>query len=290
MKSLSVFHDESYHKQMASFYGLLWIEQDSISEVVHRLQECRNYNDYHRKIHFNNLDNYKKIRMGFDWFNLSLDLLKNRMRFFVLYVNRISPAFDASRFREHFHEYNRYTAIALHSSFRWFYIRETPKIELLFYSDGKINRPGSDLDKRGDGIVSDNFEDYIQRRFQMDLEGKSHEIVNMNVIKLQTPKIPVNGRFTAEEELLQLTDLLLGASRQAFLPECTTGKCSQIKRDLGLKMNKVFKDLEKKPWEQVLGFHKRVKFNFFPGETGRMTDRRMSRSSACRKLDEFSNP
>jgi hypothetical protein len=162
-----------------------------------------------------------------------------------------------------------------------------PKFELSFFSDGKINRPGSDIDCRGDGIETDNFEEYLEKRFRMDLKDKSHEIVKMTVTKLQIPKEPKTGQFTDEEELLQLTDLLLGASRQAFLPECTSGNCSLIKRNLGKRMNKIFKDLENPPWQQKFGLHKRIKFSVFPSETGRMTDRRTSATQVCRKLTDY---
>lgn len=273
---------------MASFFGLLWVDRDSIPEIIDRLQRCRDHNDYHRKMHFIKLNNnYKKRKMANEWFRISINLLRNRMRFYVFFVDRISRGFDCTRFPKRFHEYNRFTAIALHTSFRWFFIRDAPKVDLSFFSDGKIDRPGTDVDKTGDGIESDNFEQYLKARFQNDLKDKSHEITNMDVVKIQVPREPENGKFSDEEELLQLTDLLIGSSRQAFIPECTYGKCTQIRRDLGRRMWKIIEDVDKPPWEQKFGLYKRFGYGIFPGETGRMTKQKARSAESCRKLTDF---
>ena len=74
------------------------------------------------------------------------------------------------------------------------------------------------------------------------------------------------GPFSSQEEILQLTDLLLGSVRTAIDPKSNR----ETKRWFGKQMAKIMEDTKLKPWKQKYRLHRRFSVNYFPNKNGRI--------------------
>lgn len=181
--------------------------------------------------------------------------MAEKVYFSCLAVDRQSPAFEHRRFKREFHAYNRFTAMGLKAGIAWHLVpQKLDKLTIRFISDAK------DRASRPDQGMVDNFDDYLPYRAQLDafyaqMEGKKYPELIME---------PVNLVDSAAEDLLQLTDVLLGATQIALL----AGSTRPTKRRLGELIVRWCEDLRKPPWEQNLGLHRKFNLWAFPDESG----------------------
>ncbi|GIW52371.1 MAG: hypothetical protein KatS3mg081_1726 [Gemmatimonadales bacterium] len=256
-----VFHDESIPNKRWLLIGLSFCRKDDIGGVRDLLRVARRTESYFGEIHFSGLPKSfdgsygAKARVARAWMQAFEGGLAGILNFSVLAVDRHSPAYEHRRFTEDFHAYNRFTAMALKAGIAWHIgPKNLDRVNIEFISDAK------DRATRPDQGMVDNFEDYLPYRAELDSflsesSGRSFPAV----------KLTVQLQDSAQDDLLQFTDLLLGASQMALV-----GASSRpVKRKLGEFVVRWFQDVQQPPWRQQYGLHRRFSLWAFPDEEGR---------------------
>jgi len=256
-----VYHDESMPDKRWLLIWLLFVpvsRKDPITDVLkwHRKQE-----NYYGEIHFSELSKSfdgkygGKARVARRWLKEYESSLSQDVFFSALAVDRHSPRFQRKRFSKDFYAYNRFTAMVLKGGIAWHLdLFEYTEVEITFVTDAK-NRAS-----RPDSGMIDNFEDYIPYRAEMDalvssIRGKRYPTVRMN---------PIVPATSSSDDILQFTDLLLGACQETL----TARSIRQTKRQLGLMISRWCQDLMKEPWKQELKLHRKFSFQMFPDHNG----------------------
>lgn len=260
-----VYHDESETKPNREWFliGLLFVPSEKVQKVEEVLKQCRDQERYYGEIHYSELPKSfsgkwgGKARLAEKWLCLYKSGLFQIANFSCLAINRNSPRFDHHRFSQDFHAYNRFTAMALKAGIAWHLTQAGyERVRLTAISDGKDRRSCPDQ-----GIV-DNFEDYVPERVELDnwlsreVHRKDYPIVTMSRIKVLSSK---------ENDLLQLTDLILGAFQCALV--CSSGRPTKLK--LATMVADWYEDSCKKPWEQHLVMHRKFSAWGFPDIAGK---------------------
>jgi len=253
-----VYHDESEPKPNKGWLliGLLFVRADHQEEVAQHLARIRREHGYNGEIHFCELpasfngEFGAKARVARDWLRVYQNGLCEKAMFCCLALNRSSPGFQRKRFAKDFHVYNRFTAIAIKSAVKWF-LKDVAQAAITLISDGKTRKSGPTYE------MVDNFENYIAYRVELD----------SLIARDSYPELIVRGVRTvssAQHDLLQLTDILLGAIQCALV-----GKAKRLtKRDLALRVLAWCKDIEKEPWKQTYKMHRKFSVWGFPDENG----------------------
>ncbi|MGY4707513.1 hypothetical protein ACVNPS_07175 [Candidatus Bipolaricaulota sp. J31] len=256
-----VFHDESIPSKRWLLIGLTFVDERDLDTVREALRQARSEENYDGEVHFNDLPKFfggeygAKVRVALRWMQLYQDRLAESVYFSCLAVDRHSPAFDHSRFRHDFHAYNRFTAMALKAGIAWHLgPKDLDRVTIRFLSDAK------DRASRPDQGMVDNFEEYLPYRAELDaflaqMEGKRYPKIVM---------ASVNLIDSAREDLLQLTDVLLGATQMALV----AGSKRPTKRKLGEFVARWCQDLRKPPWKQHFGLHRKFNLWAFPDKNG----------------------
>lgn len=203
-----VFHDESIPNKRWLLIGLSFVDAGIACHVRQVLHQAREKEGYYGEIHFCKLpgsfggDFGGKARVARRWMKVYQNGLVDMAFFSCLAVDRHSRAYDHRRFTRDFHAYNRFTAMALKAGIAW-HLRplNLDALTIHFVSDAKdrVSRPGHEM--------VDNFEAYLPYRAELDsflaqAGGRSYPQVTMRLELCDSSK----------EDLLQLTDLLLGAT------------------------------------------------------------------------------
>jgi len=264
---INVYHDESgtFGCSRWCLTGLLWSKDENERHVVSQMMQVRETHEYWDEIHYCELPSYfggeysVDARVARDWLNLYIGNLSSHLWFNVLAVDTHHPTYDAGRFTQDFHAYNRFTAITLYGGLKWHFPDES-KLNLALFSDEKNTRPGGVL---GDGITTDNFEDYVRTRLQADViqDTRAPTIKFESPIKtISIPRKRKKAEIKAEEEMLQLCDLLVGSVYSAI----TMSSQVETKTWLGRTIAQLIVDSRQKPWEQKLSLHRRFSVSYFP--------------------------
>jgi hypothetical protein len=182
--------------------------------------------------------------------------LAKYLYFSCLAVDRHSRAYEPKPYPHAWYEYNRFTAMALKAGIAWHIGPEyRDRVNIQFVSDAKQRVARPDL-----GMV-DNFEKYLPYRAELDAflsEASGRRYPGHVQLKVQL-------NDSKSDDLLQLTDLFLGAIQMALV-----GASSRpVKRTLGTFAVRWCRDIRKKPWEQALNLHRRFSFWAFPDWKGR---------------------
>ena len=272
-QQIKVYHDESgtFGCTAWCLTGLLWVSPASELILIDKLRIVRERYDYWGEIHYCELPskfsgkNNTDALVARDWLKLYINDACNYVWFNVLAVDTRHKMYDRKRFKRSFQAYNKFTSIAIHSSIKWNFAA-SKHIKLFFFSDEKTRRPGSRL---GDGKTTDNFEEYIVRQLQFDLnKNKRSPVIDLDS-PIQTIDIPAcqdKSNIKAEEEMLQLCDLLLGSVYSAI----TASSTAETKTYLGKQIAQLILDTRKEPWKQQYGLHRRLNVNYFPNNNGQM--------------------
>lgn len=259
-----VFHDESAPNKRWLLIGLVFVETRHLHNVRAVLQSIRNQEGYHGEIHFSGLPGRftgawgAKARVAREWLRSFSNSLCKYAFFSVLAVDRQSPRYEHKRFSRDFHAYNRFTAMALKAGIAWHLgPQNLDQVSLHFISDAK------DRASRPDQGWIDNFEAYLPYRAELDAlisqsQGRRYPNVTMDLAL----------RDSAKEDLLQLCDLLLGATQMALV----AGSSRPTKRELGEMIVRWYCDLQQPPWQQKLGLHRKFNLWAFPDHNGAPCD------------------
>lgn len=251
-----VFHDESEPNKRWLLIGLLLVRKEHLNEVRAVLQNCRREKNYEGELHFAKLPKSfggewgAKARVAREWLQAFQDRLHERVFFSALAVDRQSPRYDHKRFAKDFHAYNRFTAMALKAAIAWHLgPQKLDTVTVHFISDAK------DRATRPDRGWTDNFEQYLPYRAELDsFVGQSPSYPFLNV--------DLELCDSAKEDLLQLCDLLLGATQMALV----AGSSRPTKRELGKMIVRWYRDLQKPPWQQKFRLHRKFNLWGFPDD------------------------
>lgn len=259
-----VFHDESEPVPNRGWLllGLLFVPSDSQESVLQRLREPRAQEECEGEIHFCRLPRHfegpygAKARVVRRWFQMWQRELHQFARFLCLAVDRSSPAFCRDRFAQPHHVYNRFTAMALKAGIAYFYpSSELDTVEISFVSDEKERKSSPDPARR------DNFIDYIINRVEIDNSLDANEGTKQ---RPTVTRATVTVTDSSTNDLLQLTDSLLGATQAAL-----AGRCSRAtKKALASMLIRWAHDVHKPPYKQELGLHRCLSISGFPSENG----------------------
>ncbi|NLG96419.1 MAG: DUF3800 domain-containing protein [Chloroflexi bacterium] len=264
-----VFHDESEPVSNKGWLliGLLFVNQNSLSSIEAALKFYREKEKYTGEIHFCELPKYffgkfgAKARVAKRWMKAYQNGLCDFAQFTCLAVNRASPRFEHNRFKQDYHAYNRFTAMAIKAGISFLL---TPlgydDIELNIISDGK------DRKSRPEQNLGDNFEDYLIYRVELD---NSLAQQNINSPYPNVRMKPVKTINSAKSDLLQLTDILLGALQAALMGISKR----PVKLELGRIAASWYLDLQNPLWKQRYGMQRKFNLWGFPDENGKPFNR-----------------
>ncbi len=231
-----VFHDESEPNKRWLVIGLLFVKTRQLDEVRAVLRQFRMREDYEGEIHFAALPGSfdgrwgAKARVAREWLRCFQDSLHDRVFFSALAVDRHSPRYEHKHFPKDFHRYNRFTAMALKAGIAWHLGPQSlDDLTVHFISDAK------DRATRPDRAWIDNFESYLPYRAEVDAlisqwKGRPYPSVNMDLTLCDS----------ASQDLLQLCDLLLGATQMALV----AGSSRSVKQELGKTVVRWCHDLQ----------------------------------------------
>lgn len=260
-----VFHDESIPNKRWLLIGLLFVRKEHLKEVRAVLQNSRTEYDYHGEIHFSDLPKSfggqggAKAQVARQWLRSYQNSLCDRAFFSALAVDRHSPKYERKRFTKEFHAYNRFTAMALKAGIAWHLgPQQLDYLTIHFVSDKK-NRAS-----RPDQGWTDNFESYLPYRAELDVFLSQQD--NRPYPSLG---LTLEPKESTRENLLQLCDLLLGATQIALV----AGSLRTTKRELGTMVVRWCQDLLRPPWEQKFKLHRKFNLWAFPDEEGKPYDR-----------------
>ncbi|HWP36309.1 MAG TPA: hypothetical protein VNL18_02030 [Gemmatimonadales bacterium] len=253
-----VFHDESEPNKRWLLIGLLLVRKQDLDGVRAVLQNCRRNEGYDGELHFSRLPKSfggawgAKACVAREWLRAFQNGLSDRVFFSALAVDRQSPRYDHKRFTKEFHAYNRFTAMALKAAIAWHLgPQKLDAVTVHFISDAK------DRATRPDRDWTDNFESYLPYRAELDSflsESATYPLVKMDL----------ELRASAQEDLLQLCDLLLGATQMALV----AGSSRPTKRELGEIVVRWCRDLQQPPWKQQFGLYRKFNLWGFPDQNG----------------------
>jgi len=260
-----VFHDESEPTKAWLFIGLLFVRQDRVQEVLDVLRHYRRQENYTGEIHFSTLPRKfagpygAKARVARGWLQAYPGLCEHA-RFTCLAVHRASPKFDHKRFSEDFHAYNRFTAMAIKAGISWLLGPEKyDELHITVISDAKERKS-----RPTQGIV-DNFDEYLAYRVEFDAFLSQQK----NPMRPSVKVGDILLEDSAQHDLLQLTDLLLGALQNAVV----AGSQRETKRYLAETVARWCEDIQKVPRKQKLGMRRKFHVWGFPDDKGRPFNR-----------------
>lgn len=256
-----VFHDESVPSKQWLLIGLVFVARKHLSDVQAILRKAREMENYYGEIHFSalpkSLDSVytRKARVALRWMEAFQNGLAEHANFSCLAVDRRSPKYEHWRFRAHFHAYNRFTAMALKAGIAWHLGHvELDELRIRFVSDAK------DRQSRPDKGLIDNFEEYLPYRAELDAYLSQSKNRSYPSVRLE-----LELRNSAEDDLLQFCDLLLGATQMALV----AGSDQPAKRALGQMVVRWCQDLRRPLREQRYNLYHKFNIWAFPDNEGR---------------------
>lgn len=202
--SFFVYRDESELEANKGWLliGLLFVTQKALSRVEENLGYHCGQENYTGEIHFCKLPkNFggefsAKARVARRWMRAYQDGLCQDALFTCLAANHASPKFERKRFKQDYHAYNRFTAMAIKSGILYLLAPlGYDEITLTVVSDGK------DRESRPEQNLVDNFEDYLAYRVELD------NVLSQVQNKRPYPTVRMNPVQTIDSEMNNLLQL-----------------------------------------------------------------------------------
>ncbi len=256
-----VFHDESEPNKRWLLIGLVFVRTLHLEEVRAVLWYFRKSENYNGEIHFSALAKSfqgqwgAKAHVARGWMRSYQNSLSDRVFFSALAVDRHSPRYEYQRFTKDVHAYNRFTAMALKAGVAWHLGPERlDELSIHFVSDAKERASGPDR------RLIDNFEDYMPYRAELDAYVSQSGNRSYPSVRLD-----LELRDSGSEDLLQLCDLLLGATQMALV----AGSKKPTKRELGQMVVQWCEDSGRPPWQRTYRLHRTFNLWDFPSHDGK---------------------
>lgn len=268
---LTAFHDESATQGWFTT-GILWVPSEQVPLVSMSLRAHRAAVGFWRESHFVELPGSRERRaLARRWFDGFRRLTLGPAYFSAIVLDRRGDRYEGQRFPQPHFEYNRFTAMTLWSGYRKFW-RDSPDTLVGLVSDDRPRKPP------GEGVLGafegDNFAEYVPRRFEEDARkrypGPRPRIEDLRLVPSHTPRDV--GEDRPVEDLLQLCDLLTGATAQAF----SRSSSDSVKAAYGTELKIMANATLTPPWKPRPAYCSRLAISQFPDEEGRM------RSVLCR--------
>jgi len=255
--SFLVYHDESEPVPNRGWLliGLLFVAQNRARQAKTALAAHRSAEQYHGEVHFSELPSSfggeygGKARVARRWMRAYEEGLSQYVCVTILCVDRASTVFRRQDFAQDFHIYNRFTAMAIKSGIAW---------HLLPSGFDRVKDRKTSPDRQ----LVDNFQSYLPRRVESDIKSARHGSGH------GYPEVfmqPVQLIDSQSDDLLQLIDLILGASQEALV----CGASRRTKMALGQMVARWHTDTRKEPWKQRYAMHRRFSLWGFPDPNGK---------------------
>jgi hypothetical protein len=269
---IAVFHDESGdfgHGDWA-FIGLLWMRMEDVDPLAEALRAQRAAHG--GEIHFYRFPrNFggeygAAARVARSWFELWRGEWARRIWLNVLAVNRRHVRYDSARFANPQVAYVHFAALALKIGLASFF-KEHATLRLTLCSDERSGRP-----EGGTGAAAASASETFARALRMELaQALERDYTGPQVAPAEMPISCLSsqtggGHFSAEQELLQLTDLLLGAASTAIEPKSVAATKLWFARE----MASIIEDVRKPAGAQTLELRGRLLISSFPDPVGRI--------------------
>lgn len=264
---IAVFHDESgdFGHDDWVFLGLLWVRREDIAALASELRALRD--GFGGEIHFYRFPRNFGGEYGAAactarmWFERWRDDWGLRTWCNVLAVNRRHALYDGVRFGRPERAYLHFTALALRAGLAAF-LRDQPAAPLTIWSDERSGRAsGVDASPGADAFAA-------ALRQALAADAATGPAIDLDDSRVHTLSGERAGpAFTPEQELLQLTDLLLGAVGTAIEPRATAA----TKRHFARELAPIMEDVRVAPRPRSFGLHGRFLVSYFPGSDGQLT-------------------
>jgi len=276
---IGLFHDVSgsYGRDQWIVWGYLFCKRDSEELVSRILREARGAEGCWSPLHFADLPGSwggagkHKPRTAYRWINRTRMLLASDLWFHAFALDTRGSGFNGSHFPRKFHLNNRFCRMGLTSAIPWFFKGvERLSIEAFFHrqsfeggAPGDGAMPGEDCDNLGEYIIRETTKDAMNRHKSKPTIWPAVEFPGP-VRFLSIDPADEDEVHHSKCELLQLTDVMLGAIRQAI--DGTSRR--KTKRELASIVGEWAADVRRKPWEQKYRLHRRFSVSYFPGPKG----------------------
>lgn len=264
---IAVFHDESgdFGHDDWVFLGLLWVRRADVAELAAELGTLRD--GFVGEIHFYRFPrNFggefgAAARTARAWFERWRVGWGQRTWFNVLAVNRRHTLYDGVRFGRPERAYLHFTTLALRTGLAAFF-RDLPAVSLAIWSDERSGRASGVETQAGAGAFA------AALGHALAADGAGGSAIELEESHVRTLSGERSGpAFMPEQELLQLNDLLLGATGTAVAPRAT----SATKRHFARELAPIMEDVRMAPRPRSFGLHGRFLVSYFPGPDGRLT-------------------
>ena len=209
-----IYHDISgkFGNKEWCVVGTLWVPTLVKPQLVRRLYQAREKEQYWGNVHYRELpvsfDDYigAKARVAREWFDIYRKF-SGPIRFAAYAINRASPLYDPMRYSRHFQEQNFWSL----RTFLWGYSDFTSKDSIVRVTSHVESRPIAPAKR--DGIHGDNFPEYFSRWGPV----RAAKIQLYEPLRVLSISREYKNRVVlVDAELIQLCDLLTGATRNAI--------------------------------------------------------------------------
>lgn len=267
---LTVYQDESGdfgHGDWA-FIGLLWVPRDRIEPLAEALREARE--GFAGEAHFyrfarNFQGEYGAgARTGRAWLERWLAEWRHETWLTTLAVNRRHLLYPAARFHGSEDAYNQFAAQALSRGLAW-HFAGAPAVTLDVCSDTRS------LPTVGGGTPGEPLR--LAEALRERLAASDQPRMTSPTVTWDQPPVRFAGErvgdrpFSADEELLQLTDVLLGAVATAIFPRSRAA----TKLHLAREMARLMDELRRPPREETAAIRRRARILYYPDADGGYT-------------------
>lgn len=257
-----VYHDISgkFTNNEWCIVGMLWVPTPVKPLLVRELYDVRRRERYWGNIHYCDLssrfdrDFEAKERVTYGWFNVYREKFLDSVHYSAYAIDRSSLLYNKERYRQSFQEANYWSFRTLLWSRQNFLPSEENSI-LRFVSHIE-SRP--EMLKQRDGTQGDNFPEYLPRKCEGVKSSRIQLFEPLRVIP--TPRKHTRGWVVPDVELMQLCDLLTGATRNAI---CAVSRV-KTKKYFATEMAKLV--LRSRASKQ---FAQHLKVWYFPDGTGK---------------------
>jgi hypothetical protein len=266
--ALSVFHDESGTDQAHDgfqLHGALFVPTERIPAIASSLSSRRG--DYPERLHFARLKDHPsdpKPPVVAAWLAAYFSELTDTCPYKCMVVDTASPGLDHARYPRARDLYNHAAALAIFGGVVWSF-KTIDQVDLQVYSehaDRAQDDPFVHLVPRDVARRASN-----KRRFR----GGSCPLVNVpvpSVVLVPGDRAHVPAELAPHWELVQLTDLLTSAVRQAVLASSSL----EVKLQFGALLADYVSDAQLPPWLQRKDIYRRFSVSCFPDAKGEYYD------------------